>query len=67
MSMSISGGERIHHEFWLLSEAFAGMANNPVGRMTAILKRHHIKVYPEMQAHRPIKVARGPYKKNNKI
>ena len=59
----ISGGESIHHEFRLLSEAFSGMENNPVGRLKAMLKRHRIKTHPEIQKDKPVKVTRGQYKK----
>ena len=59
----IISGESIHHEFRLLPEAFSGMENNPVGRLKAMLKRHHIKTHPEIQKDKPVKVTRGQYKK----
>ena len=42
------------------------MENDVVGRLLSMLKRHHVKIHPEVQRHRPVKKTRGPYKKNKR-
>ena len=49
------GGESIHHEFRNLRETYCGMENDVVGRLLSMLKRHHVKIHPEVQRHRPVK------------
>ena len=49
------GGESFHHEFRNLRETYCGMENDVVGRLLSMLKRHHVKIHPEVQRHRPVK------------
>ena len=58
------GGESIHKEFHKLHDVHAGMARDPVGRLKAMMNKHHIRVSPKGRKHVPEKVKRNLKSKN---
>ena len=66
-SFFCSGGESIHREFKNLHRPNGGL-NDPVKRLKAIMKRHHLNIYPKIlnKKLRPTTKKRGPYKKKQR-
>ena len=58
------GGESILREFKSLGRNHGGL-NDPVKRLAAVMKRHHLNVFPKTQNEnlKPKSKTRGPYKK----
>ena len=55
----------IYMQEWLeMHDIHAGMARDPVGRLKAMINKHHIRVSPKGRKHVPHKATRNFKKKN---